>query len=177
MVDGVACYAYGVFRAFLGVYGNIDFFSEHLQLVDCCGAIYVAGHQQRTHGVFAFEAFGQLGCEGGLTRTLQTRHKYDCGVAFKLQGYVVSAHERHEFVVYNLHHKLFGLDGVDYVLAHGLLLYGIDERLGHLVAYVGLHKGLTYVLKSFGHVDFGNLALAFKNLETAFKAVAEVFEH
>ncbi len=93
------------------------------------------------------------------------------------EGSSFGAHERSELVVHNLHHKLLGLDGVDYILTHGFLLHSVDEALGHGVAYVGLDEGLAHVLKSFGNVYFGDASLALENLEAAFKAVAEIFKH
>ena len=79
--------------------------------------------------------------------------------------------------MYNLHHKLARLDGVDHVLAESLLLDCVGKRLGNLVVDVGVDKGATHVFKGFGNVDFGDSSLAFEKFEASFKAIAEFFEH
>ncbi len=89
----------------------------------------------------------------------------------------VAAHEGHELVVDDLHHQFLGLEGVDYVLAEGLLLDGVGEGLGHLIVDVGVVEGLAHVLEGDGDVDLGDFALAFEDLERAFETLGEVAEH
>ncbi len=168
---------HGVFHAVFGIHLNANAVGENLELVDSRGTVDVAGNQQRAHGLLALEFLGKLAGEGCLTRTLQTRHKDDCGFAFDTQGSLLSAHEGGELIVNDFHHELSRLDGVDYILAESLLFYGIGKRLGNLIVDVGVDKRTTNVFKGFGNVDFGDAALAFEELEAALKSIAEFFEH
>ena len=77
----------------------------------------------------------------------------------------------------NLHHQLLGLDGVYHILAEGFLLHSVGEALGHLVVYVGIKERAAHILEGFGHIDFGNLTLAFKYFETSFKFLAKILKH
>ena len=167
----------GVLVPLFGVHLGAGALAHHLQLVDGGGTIYVAGHQQGAHGLLAFQLLGKFGGEGGLTRALQAAHQYDGRLALEVKRGGLASHQRCHLVVHNLHHQLLGLDGVEHVLAQGLLLYGVDKVFGNLIVYVGLHECSAHVLEGLGDVDFGNFSFAFKNLETALKAVGEVLEH
>jgi len=46
-------------------------FTQHPQLLDGSGSVYVAGDQQRVFAPFGTQHVGQLAGEGGFTRTLQ----------------------------------------------------------------------------------------------------------
>ena len=71
----------------------------------------------------------------------------------------------------DLYHQFRGLDGVYHVLTQGFLLDGVGKGLCYLIVDVGIEECAAHVFERFGNVDFGNSALAFEELETAFKSV------
>ena len=77
----------------------------------------------------------------------------------------------------DLHHQLLRLDGIDYVLTESLLLDGVGEVFGNLVVDVGVKKCAAHILERLGNVYLGDFSLTFKDFETSFKFLAEVFKH
>ena len=60
LFDGVQCNLHGVFRLGLAVYGNANLLAKHLQLVDSCGTVYVAGYEQGISVFLLLEEKGEL---------------------------------------------------------------------------------------------------------------------
>ena len=89
--------------------------AHHVQLLDSSRTVDVAGHQQRTLVLTIFQHLGKLTREGGLTRTLQTRHQNDGRMALQFQLYRLAAHQLGQLVVNNLHHQLTGLDSRQHI--------------------------------------------------------------
>ena len=156
---------HGVLAVQFAIHGHVDLFGKDAQLLDGGGAVDVAGHQQRTAVLLALQHAGQLAREGGLTRTLQTRHQDDGGLAGEVDFGGLASHQFGQLVVDNLHHQLAGLDGGQHVLSQGFLLDGIGEVLGYLVVDVGIEQGFAHVFQGFGHVDFGYLAFSLEDFE------------
>ena len=67
--------------------------------------------------------------------------------------------------MHNLHHQLARFYSRKYVLTKSFLFHRIGEILCNLVVYVGIKKCLAYVFQRLRHVDFGDFAFTFQNLE------------
>ncbi len=172
----VACVAYavkgdfdGVLVALLAVYRHVDRVADHFQLFDGCGAVHVASDEQGAFPLGGFQLLGELAGECGLARALEAGHEYHCRVAFDVEGNEGLAHEFGEFLMDYFQHQLLGLDGVEDVLSHSLFFDGVDEAFGDLVVDVGVNEGAAHLLECLRHVDFGDAALAFEDLERAFE--------
>ncbi len=111
------------------------------------------------------EHVGELGCECGLTRALQTGYEYDGWVALHLYIGRGAAHETCQFVAHYFGHHLAGLDALQYVGAESLGLYLVGERFGYLVVDVGVDEGATYLFERFGYVDLRDASFALEYLE------------
>ena len=74
--------------------------------------------------------------------------------------------------MYDFHHQLLRLDGVNHVLPQCLGLDRIGKRFGNLVVHVGIEQSPTHILKGFSHIYLGNLALAFEYFKTPLKFLA-----
>ncbi len=114
----------------------------------------------------------QFGGVGGLTRTLQTRHKDDGGIAFQVHSYRLIPHQMSQFIVGNLHHQLPRTDGGHHLLAKRLLLHAVGELLGGLVIDIRFQQCLADILDCLGYVDIRNTTLTLENLETALQSFA-----
>ena len=151
--------------------GHSHLLAHHVELLYGRRAVDVAGHEQGALVLLGLQHIGKLAAEGGLTRTLQTRHEHYRGPPFELQLHGLTAHELCQLVVDELHHELTGLDGIENVHAHGLLLHLLGERTGHVVVYVGIQQGAANVLQGLGNVYLGYFSFAFKYLKGSLKSV------
>ena len=144
----------------------------HLELVDSSRTINVTSYEQRLLVLLGLEHIGKLTTKCGLTRTLQTAHKYDSGTTCQVQFGCFATHKFSKLVVHNLHHKLAWLNGSKHVHTHSLLLHRVGKCLCYLVVNVGIKQCASYVFKCFCNVDLGDFSLTFKYLKTAFQSVA-----
>ena len=156
----------------LGINGHANGLSHHVQLLDSSRTINVASHQQRALVLLRLQHIGQFAGEGGLTRTLQTRHQDDARLAIQFQAHGLAAHQFGQFIVNNLHHELSRLDGREHVHAHCLLLHGFSERFCHLVVHVSIKQCAAHILQGLSNVNFCDFSFTFKYLERPFKSVA-----
>ena len=72
--------------------------------------------------------------------------------------YRLTAHEGCHFVADNLDHGLSGLNGLDDVLAHGLVLDAVREFFGDLVVDVRVHEGTADFFDRLCNIDVGDSA-------------------
>ena len=174
----LACVFYGVFgdlhrvfAALFGIYLDADLPSEHLQLVDGCRTVNVAGDQQHLPAFLALDERSQLARESGFTRTLKTRDQNHGGIALQPDVRRRAAHQQGQLVAYDLGHHLSGLHRLQYVLSQRLLLHFVGERLGYLVVDVGVDQRTANLLEGFGDVDLRDAALAFEDFERPFEFI------
>ena len=177
VLDAFAGDGHGVLALQIHVDGHVNLLCQHAKLLNGCGTIDVAGHEQGAAVFLRLEQECEFAREGGLTRTVETCHEDDGGMALELEFLCRTSHECGQLIVYNLHEQLSRLHGGEHVLSEGLLLDSIGEGLGYLIIDVGIKEGAAYVLERFGHVDFRDAAFAFQYFERAFKSFAEIFKH
>ena len=164
-LDGVPGDLDRVLDAVFAVDRHADPLAEHLELFDSGGSVDVAGDEHDLAVLFGLEVVSQLGGEGGLTRTLQTGHEDDCGVAFEVYLGGLAAHEGCQFVVCDLDHELSGTNGCHDVHTECFLLDLVGKLLGGLVVDIGLEEGFTDIFDRFGNIDFGDTTLTFEDLK------------
>ena len=138
--NSVLSYLNGILVARFAINRHTNLLAKHLELLDGCRTVNVASHKQRRA---LDEAVGQLAREGGLTRTLKTRHQDNGGMALDVERSLLTTHELGELIVHNLNHQLLRLQGIDNVLTYCFLFNSIGERLSHLIVNVGLNKSAT----------------------------------
>ena len=175
--DGAARNLDGVLLPFLRIDGNLDAFSEHLELLDGGRAEGIAGGEEHLHAPLGLQVQRQLAGEGGFTGAVKTGYQHYAGIALDVNFLRGGAHEFRELVVHDLHHHLLGLHGREHVGADGLVLYAGGKVLGHLITYVGIQEGLADVLDGFGYIDFGDFSFTLQYLERPFQPFAQVLEH
>ena len=168
--DSILGNLYNVLVVWLRINGYANALAHNVQLLDSGRTIDVAGYEQGILVLLGFQHVSQFTREGGLTRTLQTRHQHDGRTTFELQFYGLATHQFSQLIVNNLHHQLTGLDSGEYIHAQGLLLDGIGKLLGDLVVDVGIQQGLTNVLQGLRNVNLGDFSLTFQYLERTFKS-------
>ena len=155
----------------LGVDLHADLSAEHFQLVDGCGTVNVACHQQHLAALLRLEQRSQLAREGRLTRTLQTRDQNHRRRALQPDVRGRAAHQFGQLVADDLGHHLSRLDGFEHVLAQGFLLHFVGEGLGNLVVDVGVDQRAADLLERLRDVDLGDAPLAFENFERPFEFI------
>ena len=175
--DGGPGNLHGVFLPFLGKDGNLDAFSQHLELLDGGGTESIAGGQQHLHAPFGLEVQGQLTGERGFTGAVETGHQHHARIALDIDILSGGAHEFGQFVVHDLDHHLLRLHGREYIGADGLVLHAVGEVLGYLITDVGVQQGFADVLDGFRHIDLGDFPLTLQYLERPFQPFAQVLKH
>ena len=170
-------YLDGVLLPFFRINGHLDALTQDLELFDGGRTERVAGSQEHLHTALGLQVQGQLGREGGLTRTVETGHQHHAGIPLHIDVLGRGAHKIGQFVVGNLHHHLLRLHGGEHVGAHSLVLHAVAEVLGHLVADVGVQQGLADVLDRFRYVDFGDFPFTLQYLERPLQSLTQVLEH
>ena len=155
----------------LGVDLHADLSAEHFQLVDGCGTVNVACHQQHLAALLRLEQRSQLAREGRLTRTLQTRDQNHRRRALQPDVRGRAAHQFGQLVADDLGHHLSRLDGFEHVLAQGFLLHFVGKGLGDLVVDVGVDQRAADLLERLRDVDLGDAPLAFENFERPFEFI------
>ncbi len=158
--DGVLGDLDRILDAVLAVAFHLDLAAEGLQLLDGGGTEGVARGDQDLHAALALEIECQFAAEGGLTGTVEARYEHDAGVALDVDVGRLAAHQGGQLVVDDLDHHLLGTDGLEHVLADGLLLDFVAESLGDLVTHIGIEEGLAHVLHGLGDVDLRDPALS-----------------
>ena len=73
--------------------------------------------------------------------------------------------------MHELNHELSRLHGGEHIHAHGLLLHGVHECLGHLIVHVGLGQCSADIFERLRYVDFSNFPFTFQYLKRALKSV------
>ena len=170
--DGVPGDLDRVFHAVFAVAFHLDLSAEGLELLDGGGAEGVAGGHQDFHPALTLEIERQLATEGGFTGTVEAGHQHDAGVALDVDVGGVAAHEFRQLVVDDLDHHLLRPDGLEHVLADGLLLDLVAETLGDLITDIGVKECLAHVLHRLGDIDFRDAALALDQAERVFQPLA-----
>ena len=171
-VEGGACNGYGVLLFEVHVDGYIYLFCQHAELFDGGGAVGVAGGKEGVALFLCLQEESKFSAQRGLSRTVESGHEDDSGTVLEFEVGGMPAHECGKFVVHNLHQQLRGFDGGEDVLSQRFLLDGVGEAFCHLVVDVGVEEGTADILQGFCHVDFGDAAFTFENLERAFKSFA-----
>ena len=156
---------------------QVQLAAHHLQLLDGGGAVHVAGHEQGAFGLLRFQHLGQLGREGRLTRTLQTRHEDNRWVLRQVEVGRFATHQGSQFVVHDFDHQLSRLHGGEHVLSQRLGFYGIGKLFGNFVVDVGIEQGTAHIFERLGHVDFGDFAFTLQYFKRPFKSFTKVFKH
>ena len=167
LFQSILCDGHHVLVTRLGIDGHFNGLADDDKLLDSSGTVDVAGYEQRVLMLLAFEHVGQFATEGGLTRTLQTRHEDDGWFALQVQAHGLATHQFSQLVVYELHHQLSGFHGGKHVHTQSFLLHLVGEGLGHFIVDVGINKCATYIFHRLGDVDFGYLAFALEYLKRA----------
>ena len=168
LTDSVLSNLNDILVAFLCIDIHANCLGYNLQLLDSSRTINVTSHQQRFLVLTLLEHLGEFSCEGGLTRTLKTRHKDDGRTRLEFQLYGLTSHQFCQLIMDNLHHQLAWLHGCEHIHTHRLLLHSICERLGYLIVNVGIQQGTTNILKCLSNIDFGDFSLTFKYLKRSF---------
>ena len=75
LTDGVVGYSHDILAVGLGIYRNTNLSTYHLQLLDGCRTIDVAGYEQGVLMLLELQLVGKLSAEGSLTRALQSAHE------------------------------------------------------------------------------------------------------
>ena len=138
------------------------------KLVDCGGAVDVAGHQQGAVPLFQ-KALGQLGAVCGFARALQAAHHNDGGrlrLDVDACRALAAAHQGNQLFIYNFYHLLGGGKALHHLMAQAALCYRFDEPFGDGVVHIRLQKGHAHLTHGVFYILFGKLALA-----------AQLFEH
>ncbi len=172
MTYGILGNLYRILIAILSIDRDIDLLCKYFQLVNRSRTVHVTSHKQRTLALLRLELPGKLTRKSSLTRTLQSRHKYHRRIAGEIDLSCLTTHKPGKLVMYNLHHEFTRLDGIDYILPHGLALHLIGKLLGNLEVNVSFQQGTTHILKGFGYIDFGDLTFTFQYLEAPFEPFA-----
>ena len=136
------------------------FFAYHLQLVDSCRSVYIAGYQQRS-AVLGLQVFSELCRMSSLTCTLQTAH-HDDTRRFRRELYpgVGAAHELAQFIMNDVDDLLSGSKAFHNIRAHCSLAYVGYELFNDLIAHVCFKE--RHLDFSHGFIDslFIQLAIA-----------------
>ena len=154
-----------VFLVRLAIYLHAYLRAQGFELVDGRRPIDVASRQQHLFAFLLFEIQGQLGRVGGFTGALQTRHENDGGGNFEVEFDGLAPHEGGHLVVHQLNHHLPRRHGSKHVHAQGFFFDGVGKLLGYLETDVGIQQSPAHLFERLGHIDFGNSALPFKDLE------------
>ena len=163
--DGVLGNLHRVHIALLGVDLHAHLLAQDFELVDGCGAVDIACHEQHAAALFALELEGEFTGEGGLTGALQTCNQDNGRVAREVDVGGGAAHKCGQLITHNLGHHLTGLHGGEHVGTESLLLNLIGKGLGDLVVHIGINQRTANLFESFGHVNLGNLTLTLEYLE------------
>ena len=164
----VAAVVPGVFHGFLGDLHGIslapfehfhaDLTADHLQLLDGCGTIDVAGDQQGLFAAF-FNEVAQFCRHGGLARALQAAEHINCGRLGRIGKLgVLAAHELGELVVYDLDDLLAGSEASQDFLPHGAFGDFFDEVLDHQEVDVRFQKRQTHFPQGALYILLGKLS-------------------
>ena len=164
LIDSMLCNLHGILAAFLGVDRHLHLLAQRLQLADSGRTIHVARDEHHALPLLGFQVVGQLGAEGGLTRTLQTGNKHHRGLPLDIDVHSRRTHEFGKLLVHNLHHQLAGLNALDDVATHGLGLHLVGEFFGYRIAHISVQQGLAHLLDSLRHIDIGYRPLATKGM-------------
>ena len=166
-----------VFLPFLRINRDVNSCSKNLQLLYGGRTEGVAGGKKNLHATFGLNVKCKFCGECGFTGTVETCNKNHCGVPLDIDVRSSAAHERGKFVVHYLHHHLAWIHGGENVGSNCLVLYGIAEVLGNLIADVGIKKGLADFLDGFRNIDLGYAAFALKYFKRPLQSFAKIFKH
>ncbi len=172
IINSMFGYFNRIFVPFLSINRNINLLGKHFELFDCRRAINVTCNKQWTFPFIALEFFCKFSGERRFTGTLQPRHKNHCGITRQVNLCGIATHERCKLIVHDFHHQFLRFDGIYHILTKCFGLYRVCECLCNLIIDVGIKKCTPYIFQGFGHIDFGNLTLAFQYFKTTLKFLA-----
>ena len=155
--------------------GDFALGAEHGELLDGGGSVEVAGDEKRFAAIF-LETAGELGGGGGFTRTVESA-KQDVRGGIEVEGALVSAEEKSEFVVENFDDLFTRLHRLEDVFALRFFTNGFDEVLGDGEFDVGLEQSEPDFAQSIEDVFFGDFGGSSEAAERLVECVGEVGKH
>ena len=141
-------------------YGHVNLLAHHLQLTDSGRTVNIAGGQQRLFAFF-YQVIGQLAAHGGFTSALQaaqhinSRHRGRPG-----KFGVAAAHQRGQFLVYNLDNLLTGVQGGQNLRADAALGNALNKILYDHIVDVGFQQRHAHFAHGVLDILLVELALA-----------------
>ncbi len=112
-------------------------FSQNLQLLDGCRAVYVAGHQEWAAALFD-QSFTQFGDSGGFACPLQAhRHKHGRVARGKIELAFRTTHQSRHFIMHNFYDLLTRGQALQDFLPYGPLFNPADKILDYFKVDIG----------------------------------------
>ena len=145
---------------------DVQLLANHLELLDCRGAVYVARDEQRAALLLLAQQACELGAVGGFARALQTSHHHNGGRVGRYgQTGGLAAEQADQFLVDDLD-DLLGRGQAFQDLGVGRLFGDrLDEILGDLEVDVRLEKRHADFAHGLLDVGLGQASLAAQVLE------------
>jgi len=126
---------------------HIDGAPQRLQLLDSSWAVRISRYEERPLPQFP-QVYRQLGCHGGLARTLQPdQHKHDGRLATQVQPGRLTE-QGNELLIHDLDDHLGWRERTNDTLADGPLGHAIRELLNHAKVDVSLQQGEANVTQA-----------------------------
>ena len=138
--------------------GHSRLFTDHLQLIDGSGTVYVARHQQRAVPL-PLQPFGQLGGMRRLAGALQTAHQKNARrTVGARQRHRLPAHQSGQLLVDNFNDHLRRRQALHHLGPDRPLGHGIGKILGNLIVDVRLQQRHAHLTHRVPHVRLRQLA-------------------
>ena len=165
VLQRLSCNAHRIGAAIDGKHRHADALADHLQLLDGCRAVNVAGSEQRPFALF-FVHERKLAGVRGLAGALKTGHHDDgrrLGRNDKLG--VFAAHESGQLFVDDFDNLLGRNEAFKHIAADRAFGGGLDEILDDLVVDVGLQKRKLDLAHALSDIGFSQFPFIFEGFE------------
>ncbi len=145
-------------------------FSQQRQLIDCRGAINVAGHQQDLF-LLIHQPFRQFAAAGGFTGTLQPCHENDSRRSnIQIEFRLVAAHDGDQLLMNNTDECLARREFVQYFVTDCTLLDLLDEYFDDRQGYICLDQGHAYLAQRILNIAFSQACLTTQRFDDTGKS-------